>query len=146
VTDEWTVMLVPFSFIDETDEVTGKPRITVQIHGRRAVSMSNDVTAAERKTFYQSLLKISWLPPALRRVIMKEMGLSLHKQKREFEDGWTMGVRHMIEKRKTALRAQGLRPRGGIHELAVAEMAREFGMTVDAVKKRLQRYKQRRRI
>jgi hypothetical protein len=131
VTDEWTVMLVPLSIVDGRDE----------IHWRRAVSMSRDVTAAERRTFYQSLLRISWLPPALDRAVMVELGFSPRKVKREFEEGWTRFMYLMIEKRKTALRAQGLRPRGGIHELVVAEMAREFGMTVDGVKKRLQRYK-----
>ena len=32
----WMVMLVPFSFIDGTDETTGEPRATVELHPRRA--------------------------------------------------------------------------------------------------------------
>ena len=52
----WVVMLVPFSFIDGKDEATGKPLITAEPHLRRTVVMS-DAHAAERRTFYQSLLK-----------------------------------------------------------------------------------------
>ena len=50
---------------------------------------------------------------------------------------------HVIEEWKQAMRAQRLRPRGGRHEAAVEEIARRLGMTVDALKKRLQRYKRR---
>ncbi len=140
----WAVMLVPFSFIDGRDDMTGKPRITAEIHWRRAVAMSNDgITAAGRRNFYRLLLEIAWLPPALRRAVMAELGLSLHKQKRDFDDGGTIAMRHMIKERKKAMRAQGLRPRGGIHEAAVAEVARRQGMTEIALKKRLQRHNRR---
>ena len=138
----WVVMLVPFSLIDGTDEATGKPRVTGEFHVRRAVEMS-DANAAERETFYRSLLKMSWLPPALRRVIMLELGLSLRKERRDVEEAVTITMLHVIEKWKQAMRAQRLRPRGGIHELVVAEIAHRLGMTVDALKKRLQRYKRR---
>jgi hypothetical protein len=136
VTDKWTVMLVPFSIVDGRDE----------IHWQRAVAMSKDVTAAERRKFYRSLLEISGLPPALYRVVMAELGYSPRKVKREFEEGWTSFMYAMIEEHKKRLRAQKARPRGGIHDLAIAEMARESGTTVTALKKRLQRYKRRRRI
>ena len=50
---------------------------------------------------------------------------------------------HMIEERKQAMRAQRQRPRGGRHEAAIEEIAHRQGMTVAALKKRLQRYKRR---
>jgi len=137
-------MLVPLSFIDGTDEATSKPLITTELHLRRAVVMS-DANAAERRTFYQSLLEISWLPSALRRAVMAELGLSLRKQKRAFEEGGTITMHHIIEERKQVMRAQRLRPRGGIHDAVVAEIADQQGMTVAALKKRLQRYKRRRK-
>ena len=133
-------MLVPFSVIDGTDEATGKPRLTAELHLRWAVEMRH-TTTAERRTFYRSLLKISWLPPALRRAVMAELGLSLRRQKRDFEEARTLALRHMIEERKQAMRAQRQRPRGGIHEAAVEEIAHRLGMAVVALKKRLQRYK-----
>lgn len=141
----WVVMLVPLSFIDGTDEATGKPLTTAELHLRRAVAM-NDANAAERTTFYQSLLKLLWLPPALRRVIMLELGLSLRKQRRDFEEGVTITMLHMIEERKQAMCAQQQRPRGGRHEAAIEETAHRQGMTVAALKKRVQRYKRRRKI
>ena len=58
---DWAVMLVPFSFIDGTDEATGKPRTTAELHLRRAVEMRG-ANAAERGTFYRSLLKMSLAP------------------------------------------------------------------------------------
>jgi ribosome-associated translation inhibitor RaiA len=140
--DRWAVMLVPFSLIRRTDEVTGECRITGEVHMRRAVEVLY-ANAAERTTFYQSLLEISWLPPALRRAVMAKLGLSLRKQKRDIEYARTVTMRHMIEERKQAMRAQRLRPRGGIHEAAVEEIAAALGMTVPTLKKRLQRLKQR---
>ena len=125
-----------------TDEATGKPRITGEFHVRRAVEMS-DANAAERETFYRSLLKLSWLPPELRRVIMLELGLSLRKQRRDVEEAVTITLLHIIEERKRAMRAQRLRPRGGLHEAAIEEIAHRQRMTVAALKKRLQRYKRR---
>jgi hypothetical protein len=145
--DRWAVMLVPFSFIHGTDETTGKPRITAKIHWRRAVAMSNkDITTAERRNFYRALLEVSWLPSALRRAVMAELGLSLRKQKRDYVEGETIAMRHMVDKLKTAMHAQGLRPRGGIYEAAVAEVAHAHGMTADALKKRLQRSSDGRKI
>ena len=141
--DGWALVLVPLSFIYGRDDLTGELRITAEAHCRRAVEICSDSTTAEQKNFYQLLLKISWLPPALRRAVMAELGLSLRKQKRDIEEGGTIGMRFLIEQRKKAMQAQRLRPRGGIHEAAVAEIACEKGMTVAALKKRLQRYKQR---
>lgn len=139
----WALMLVPFSFIDGCDDITGEPRMTVETHMRQAVVMKNKNTTAEQRKFYQSLLEIGWLPSALRRVVMEELGLSLRQQKRKINEAVTITLRKLVEDRKQAMRAQGLRPRGGVHDPAVEEIAQ--GITSDALKQRLQRLKQRAR-
>jgi hypothetical protein len=129
------LLLVPISFI--TDDTTGK--LTAKPHMRQAVEISD-----ARATFYRTLLNRRWLSPALRRAVMKELGLSLRQHNRDFEDGGTVMMLHLIEERKAAIRARGLRPRGGIHEAAVGEIARQQGMTANTLKQRLKRYRQRR--
>jgi hypothetical protein len=141
--DGWALMLVPFSFIDGCDDITGEPRMTVETHMRQAVVMKNKNTTAEQRQFYQSLLEIGWLPSALRRVVMEELGLSLRQQKRKINEAVTITLRKLVEDRKQAMRAQGLRPRGGVHDAAVEEIAQ--GMTSDALKQRLRRLNQRSR-
>jgi hypothetical protein len=136
----WALRLIPYSFtIDGYDE--GKPRTT--INWGQAINIGNESTTAEQKQLYQLLLKMDWLPPALRRVIMEELGLSLRDQNRRTEEVRTITLRCLIEERKQALRAQGQRPRGGVHEAALEEIAGRQGMTVEALKKRLERLKQR---
>jgi hypothetical protein len=137
------LMLVPFSFVDGINDITGEPRITVKTHMRKAVVIGNKNTAAERRQFCQSLLEIGWLPSALRRVVMEELGLSLRDQKRRIKEVETITLRKLVEDRKQAMRAQGLRPRGGVHDAAVEEIAQ--GMTSDALKQRLRRLNQRAR-
>ena len=87
----------------------------------------------------------AWLPPALRRVIMAELNLSPRHQNRRIEEARTTTLRFLIEERKQAMRAQGQRPRGGVHEAAVAEIADQQSMTVPALKQRLRRLNQRAR-
>jgi len=139
------LMLVPYSFIDGIDDITGKPYMTVKTHMRRAVQIGNKNTAAEQEQFYRSLLEIGWLPSALRRVVMEELNLSPRHQNRRIEEARTTTLRFLIEERKQAMRAQGRRPRGGVHEAAVAEIADQQSMTVPALKQRLRRLNQRAR-
>jgi hypothetical protein len=51
----------------------------------------------------------------------------------------------MIEEVKARMKKDGERPRGGRHEAALAEVARTQGITVGALKKRLQRNRPRRK-
>lgn len=143
--DGWALMLVPFSFIDGCDDITGEPRMTVETHMRQAVVMKNTNTTAEQRQLYELLLEMEWLPPALRRVIMAELNLSPRHQNRRIEEARTTTLRFLIEERKQAMRAQGQRPRGGVHEAAVAEIADQQSMTVPALKQRLRRLNQRAR-
>jgi hypothetical protein len=61
---------------------------------------------------------------------MAELGLSLREYNRQVASGWAIAARHMIGELKKTMRAQGLRPREGIHEWAVAEIARQQGSPV----------------
>jgi hypothetical protein len=140
--DGWALMLVPFSFIDGCDDITGEPRMTVETHMRQAVVMKNTNTTAEQRQLYELLLEMEWLPPALRRVIMAQLKLSLRDQNRLIEEARTATLRFLIEERKQAMRAEGQR-RGGVHEAAVEEIADQQGMTVAALKQRMRRMNQR---
>lgn len=97
----------------------------------------------ERKAFYNSLLQLSWLAPEVRRAIMKVLGRSYPAYKADFNHGAAVMLRHLIAKEKA--RIKGERPRDGVHEAAVTEVARRQGMTGDALKKRLQRHRRRRK-
>jgi hypothetical protein len=141
--DGWALMLVPFSFIDGCDDITGEPRMTVETHMRQAVVMKNTNTTAEQRQLYELLLEMEWLPPALRRVIMAQLKLSLRDQNRLIEEARTATLRFLIEERKQAMRAQGQRPRGGVREAALAEIAKKQGMEPTALKQRLRRLNQR---
>jgi hypothetical protein len=139
------LMLVPFSFVDGINDINGKPRITVKTHMRKAVVIGNKNTAAERRQFYQSLLEIGWLPSALRRVVMAELGLSLRDQKRHIKEAETITLRQLVKEREQAMRAQGQRPQGGVHEAAATEITELRGMKPPALKQRLRRLNQRAR-
>jgi hypothetical protein len=142
----WALRLIPFSVSSNGyDDTTGEPRVTSEIHRRQVVDIGNCSTAAEQRQLYELLLEMEWLPPALRRVIMAELNLSPRHQNRRIEEARTTTLRFLIEERKQAMRAQGQRPRGGVHEAAVAEIADQQSMTVPALKQRLRRLNQRAR-
>ena len=103
--------------------------------------MAGDANDDEKKTFYKALLKISWLPPTIRRAVMNELGLSLRAQKNDFNIGWLAVVRHSIAEEKARLKNAGERPRGGIHEAAMEKVAAWQGLKVETLKKRLKNRK-----
>ena len=108
---------------------------------RRTDSLGQDDSKSKQKCFYYSLLEISWLSPKIRRAVMAELGLSSREQNRRIEQARTATLRVLINERKTQMRANGERPRGGIHDAAVTEIAGEQSMTITALRKRLERYK-----
>jgi hypothetical protein len=106
--------------------------------------MGNGSTAAEQRQFYRLLLEMDWVPPKLRSVVLKEaLCLTLREEKRRDNESATMALRYLIKDREQAMKAQGLRPRGGVHDAAVEEIADEHGIEVPALKKRLQRLNRR---
>jgi hypothetical protein len=107
----------------------------------RLILMDGEKNDDEKKTFYKALLKISWLAPKIRRVVMNELGLSLRAQKNAFNQGWLMMTRHLITVEKERLKNAGERPRGGIHDAAIQKVAADQGKKVETLKKRLQNRK-----
>jgi hypothetical protein len=100
---------------------------------------SEQTSKDERRRFCESLLRIPWLPPEIRRAVMGSLGHSLREHNRGIEQAVTTALRVMIDERKEVLRKRRQRPRGGIHERAVEDVAREQGMSAAALKKRLHR-------
>ena len=126
----WAAALVPY------DEITCQ--VT---NWRHTVFMDANTSKGERKRFYESLLEIKWLSPKVRYAVMGELGLSLRKQKRDYQEGRTAALRHMVNEAKARMRNNGERPPEGIHNAAVLEVAGRQGMTVPGLKKLFQRYK-----
>jgi hypothetical protein len=93
--------------------------------------------------FFFSLLRseISGRPISgeLRRAILHELGSSPREEKNFLTEMYTQWLRKTINYRKWEMHENGERPRGGIHEAAVAEVAKREGMTVAALKKRIAR-------
>ena len=96
-----------------------------------------------RRSFYEALLKIQWLPSAIQGAIMKVLGQSLQKHKRSIEDGRTVALEFLVKECKTQMRANGERPQGGIHDAAVVQVATSQGMSPEALKQRITRRKKR---
>ncbi len=139
----WALRLTPFSVSSNGyDDTTGEPRVTSEIHRRQVVDIGNWSTAAEQRQLYELLLEMEWLPPALRRVIMAELGLSLRDQKRRIKEAETITLRQLVKEREQAMRAQGQRPQGGVHEAAATEITERRGMKPPALKQRLRRLNQ----
>jgi hypothetical protein len=76
---------------------------------------------------------------------MSELGLSLQKLKRDNEKARTETLKLLINECKAQMRENGERPRGGIHDAAVAKIAERHGMEVGALRQRITRLKKRSR-
>jgi hypothetical protein len=96
-----------------------------------------------RRSFYEALLKIQWLPSEIQSAVMKLLGQTLRQHKRFLEDGRTVAVEFLLQKRKARMRAHGERPQGGIHDAAVAQVASSQGMSPEALRQRITRRKKR---
>jgi hypothetical protein len=108
---------------------------------RRTVGMEN-AGENEIKQFYDLLLGMPWLSPRMRRAVIAERSGSVREYKRGLEQARTAALRVVIGERKALLQKRG-NPRGGAYDKAVEQIASEHGMTVDALKQRLHRNKQR---
>jgi hypothetical protein len=122
---------VPFGTGDLGSDIKLKPG--------RPVLMRHVDDAVEQKRFYEALLKLPWLAPSIRRLVLKELSRSQRAENVEYERGRTLAMRAMINERKVVMKKKGEQPRGGIHDAAVAEVAKELGLTVSALKGRLRK-------
>jgi hypothetical protein len=131
-TVRWSLALVPYN---------GR---TFETSWRRAIFMDEGGVSSHEtlyKTFYEALLRIPRLSPRIRRVVMGELGRSLREHNRGITQAVTAVMRVQLEERKWELRKEKQRPRGGIREQALTDVASRHGMTVEAFKKRLERIK-----
>jgi hypothetical protein len=71
--------------------------------------------------------------------LMAEDGKVCHVVKTRYEHRRTLAIRERINERKTRMRENNERPRGGVHEAAIAEEAEELGITEAALKGRLRK-------
>ena len=124
---------MPFGTDDLGSDIKLKPG--------RPVLMRYVDDPVEQKRFYQALLELQWLAPSIRRLILKELGRSQRAENVEYERGRTLAMRAMINERKAVMKKKGERPRGGIHEAAIAAIANEQGLSVTALKWRLRNLK-----
>ena len=70
---------------------------------------------------------------------MRELGLSKRVEKTRYEHKRTLAICERINERKNVMRKNNERPRGGVHEAAIEQVAREHGMTGAALKGRLRK-------
>jgi hypothetical protein len=96
-----------------------------------------------RRSLYEALLKIQWLPSAIKAAVRKALDQSLRKHNRSIEDARTVTLEFLIKECKAQMRANGERPQGGIHDAAVAQVATSQGMSPEALKQRITRRKRR---
>jgi hypothetical protein len=106
---------------------------------KRVPDGSDDV----HRTLYESLLAISYPPlaPEIRNALMKVLGRSPRRQKAAVNLAVAATLQHLIDVEKARMKKEGKQPRGGRHEAALSEVAHQQGMTVDALKKRIQRHR-----
>jgi hypothetical protein len=108
--------------------------IRIDAAGRRRIVCMKEADANQRAAFYQSLLQIA--PEKVCLAIMQNQG---RERRQRTTDSVTTGLWLAVETRKAEIRKNGARPRGGIREHALADIAGEHGITPAALKKRFQR-------
>jgi len=155
VTDEldWRVAIIgydPIVWANYRDAYgKGKPKPPTE-NGQRKTHLAQYIdNESLRRLFYQALLAVEWLPSPIQSAIMSELGLSLQNRKIAVEKARTTTLKFLVDEVKGRMRRDGMRPRGGIHEAAVAEVAARQNMTADALKKRITRLgsrKKRKRV
>ena len=96
-------------------------------------------------TSSKTLLQIVWLPRKIRGAILQELGSSLRKHRLEYDSGQLLTTQLLINQTKERLLKEGQRPREGIHDAAIAEVAGLEGKKAETLKKQLQRLRRRQR-
>jgi hypothetical protein len=128
----WTVALVPF--------LTGNKSKSFPI----IFMARNEPNDDEQKRFYRACLQISWLAKGVRRAIQSELGSSPVKHQRAIKGAEIMELRELVEAAEARMRKNGKRkrPRGGIKNAALDEVAEQKGLSSGAaLKRQLTRYK-----
>ena len=111
---------------------------TFEVDWSRTIFMSNAKSEDERKRCCEALAKVEWLASHI-----KQLDRRLRQNKRDDEYVRTEGMHWEINDVKARLRKKRIRPRGGVHEAAIEEVASSLSMKPGTLKKRLQRHKPR---
>jgi hypothetical protein len=140
---DWRVAIIgydPIVWINYLDAyIRGEPEPSMD-NGQRKTHFAQFIDDESlRRSFYQALLEIEWLPSTIQSAVMSELGLSLRKRKSDVEKARTITLKILVNDCKARMRRNRERPRGGIHDAAVAEVAASQNMTPDALKKRITR-------
>jgi hypothetical protein len=124
---------------------SGRPKPVMDIRTKKYIVRLIDDNDANglRRTFYEALLRVEWLPPTVRRAVMQELGHSLQKHKASVEDARTVTLEVLVKECKAQMRANGERPHGGSHNAAVEKLATSRGMSPEALKQRITRRRKR---
>jgi hypothetical protein len=119
----WMVALVP---------LFGEVRVggTLQPRWEEAILIGDDATDEEREHFYQILIEMKWLPPEARNAFLQALDSSLSERNLEDETRRMGRLDYQIKMRKRTLK-----------EIAASE-----GITVTALKKQRQRFRERQRL
>jgi hypothetical protein len=137
---EYHVAIVPLR-VDFVPLGTGDSGSDIKVKWGRPVLIEDVRDEAGWKRFYEALLKPPRLAPKVRNAVMRELGRSPRNESAELTWGLTQLHRAMVNERKALMRKNGLRPRGGVHEAAIEEIASEQGLSVGALKWRLRNLK-----
>jgi hypothetical protein len=113
---------------------------------KSAIAAGEEVSDDLHRGLYKLLVDLSRPPlaPDVRKALMKVLGRSPRLTKGEKEAG-AVTLQYLIGEEKARIKKNKERPREGPHEAALAEVARGQGMTVEALKKRIQRHRPRRK-
>ena len=147
---DWRVAIIGFDrmqwvrYLDAYAQQSGEPELSMD-DGRRKTHLVQYIDDEDdlRRSFYQALLEIKWLPSKIQSAVMSELGLSLQKQKSRVENARTQTLKFLVGQCKARMRGNGERPRGGIQDAAVAEVAARQGMKPEALKQRITRINKR---
>jgi hypothetical protein len=142
---DWRVAIIgydPIRWVEYLDRYARQPGEPTRLmdDGRRETHFAQHIDDMSlRRSFYQALLQIEWLPSTVRNAVTSELGLSVQKRKSDAEKARTIMLKILIAEAKARKRRNGERPSGGIHAAAVAEVAASQHMTPEALKQRVTR-------
>jgi hypothetical protein len=136
--EERFVALLPIRFWRTGSSVSANFDIVLpadaEVERGRPILVENETQLTD---LYEALLKVRGLAPKVHNAIMRELGRSQRVENMHYERGRTLLIRARINERKEALKKKGRR--GSLYEAALAEEAKELGLTVAALKGRLRK-------
>lgn len=106
--------------------------------------LMDHASARERRRFYEAALELPWLPPPVRNAILKELGRKPKEEMARVAEARSAMFMVVVAEAEDRIRASG--QCRGAHKLALGEVAANAGMDVEALDKRLKRYKRRQRL